>query len=98
MAAEISQEKIAQRILNRVGNPPAHSKMYVRHLYGSRHRVSIYEKDSGEAFATVRLTHSWFVTLSEAGHVHTEPAIEKKLFTGNKKPIVICVREQTNAD
>ncbi len=91
MAAKISPEKIAQRVLNRIGNPPEHSKMYVRHLYDRNYRISIYEPNTDSIYCkTTKLTHSWFITLSEAGHVHTDPPIDKKLFTGNKKPIIIC--------
>jgi hypothetical protein len=83
MAAVLTDNKIIKRVLTRTGNPPKHTQIKLFKIGERTYRINFVKR--GE-WGSAKVLKSWFLRLTDAGHVHVDPAIPTKVWTDNPYP------------
>lgn len=77
------EEKVKNKILNRLGKPYNLHSVSVKNVFGNKWRVNIWIEEQSEGHAVARkysIAHSFFCELTENGTLRTKPTIEKRLY------------------
>ena len=77
------EQKVIDKILNRLGKPHNLHSATAKNVYENKWRVNIRVEELSDGYSVAKrysIAHSFFCELTEGGTLRTTPKIEKRLY------------------